>query len=86
MNLADSLTKSTYESFKTFSCFSNKKSWVVRFHEEFVSARKQQKLRKQKQLEDAKCLLPALQEWPEENPMVLEQTDFGISSLFPNRV
>ena len=47
MNLADVLTKVSYESFKTYALWNARKSWIVKFNSEFVSARKQQKLRQQ---------------------------------------
>ena len=45
LNLVDCVTKVSYESFKVYALWSSRRSWVVRFNEEFVSARKQQKLR-----------------------------------------
>ncbi|CAK9001654.1 unnamed protein product [Durusdinium trenchii] len=37
LNLADSLTKATYESFKIMALYHTKKTWAVRFNQEFVS-------------------------------------------------
>ena len=83
MNLADSLTKATYESFKVMALYHTNKSWVVRFNEEFVSARKQQKLRRAKQLEETKTFM-ALQPHPQEDLLTWEAHDFG--AIFPDRL
>ena len=47
LNLADSMTKVSYEAFKVYALYNSRKAWVVKFNSEFVSARKQQKLRQQ---------------------------------------
>ena len=85
MNLADSLTKATYESFKVMALYHTKKSWVVRFNQEFVSARKQQRLRRAKELENSKTMTPILHMWPEESLDVLEDSQFGLNESFPTR-
>ena len=85
INLADALTKHTYEAFRVFALYMSRKCWIVRFNHEFVSARKQQRLRRQQQLEDGKSLLPALAMWPEEDPMLLDSMDFGLRDAFPVR-
>ena len=67
MNLADALTKISPDAFKVIQLYLDKRTWCVRFQAEFVSARKAQKLRRQKQLEDAKIntlLGPLLEEDP----------------------
>ena len=51
LNLADALTKHSAEAWKTMVMYHAKKSWILKFNDEFVSARKQTKLRKQKQQE-----------------------------------
>ena len=63
MNLADSLTKATPDAYKVAATFLERKRWAIRFNEEFVSARKQQRLRRQQQhLEDA-SRAPLTPEW-----------------------
>ena len=47
LNIADSMTKVSYEAFKTYALWNSRKTWVIRFETEFISARKQQKLRVQ---------------------------------------
>ena len=47
INLADGLTKVTNESFKTMALYHERKAWIIRFNDEFVSARKQQRLRRE---------------------------------------
>ena len=47
-NLADSLTKHSTESQKTMMLYHQRKSWILKFNNEFISARKQQKMRRQK--------------------------------------
>ena len=47
MNLSDFMTKVAPEAFKLWALWQSRRTWIVRFNEEFVSARKQQKLRKQ---------------------------------------
>ena len=51
LNLADALTKHSAEAWKTMVMYHAKKSWILKFNDEFVSARKQTKMRKQKQQE-----------------------------------
>ena len=51
LNLADALTKHSAEAWKTMVMYHAKKSWILKFNDEFVSVRKQTKLRKQKQQE-----------------------------------
>ena len=51
LNLADPLTKHSVESWKTMQMFLARKAWVLKFNNEFVSARKAQKLKKAKQNE-----------------------------------
>lgn len=85
MNLADSLTKATYESFKVMALYHTKKSWVVRFNQEFVSARKQQRLRRAKELENSKTMTPVFRTWPEESLDALQDSLFGLEDAFPSR-
>ena len=63
MNLADSLTKATGEAFKVAALYHARKAWVVRFNQEFVSARKQQRLRKAKEQQEAASMAV----WPAED-------------------
>ena len=49
LNLSDMLTKDSLESRKVAALYLQRKTWVVRFDKDFVSARKQQKLRRQQQ-------------------------------------
>ena len=83
LNLSDSMTKNTYEAYKVMALYHSKKSWVVRFNQEFVSARKQQRLRRQAQLEDQKTIVPAMSEWPDENPALVDQ---HLLDTFPERI
>ena len=53
INLADGLTKVSTESFRTMALYHERKAWVIRFNEEFVSARKQQRLRREQQKAEA---------------------------------
>ncbi|CAE6971276.1 TY5A [Symbiodinium sp. KB8] len=55
MNLSDALTKVTAEAFKVMALYHERKSWIIRFEQEFVSARKQQRLRREKQKLEEKC-------------------------------
>lgn len=48
INLADSLTKNTAEALKTMMMYHRRKCWILKFDSEFISARKQAKLRRQK--------------------------------------
>ena len=54
MNLADALTKVAPEAFKVIQLYLEKRTWVIRFQAEFVSARKSQRLRRQKALAEQK--------------------------------
>ncbi|CAE7214275.1 TERC [Symbiodinium sp. CCMP2592] len=63
MNLADSLTKATSEAYKAAALYHARKAWIVRFNQEFVSARKQQRLRKTKQEQEAASLVM----WPSDD-------------------
>ena len=83
MNLADNLTKITYESFKTMALYHTKKTWMVRFNREFVSARKTQKLRRAKQLKETKTLF-LLQRFEHKDLPTWEEHHFGAD--FPERV
>lgn len=47
LNLSDCVTKVSYEAFRVWALFNSRKSWIVKFNDEFISARKQQKLRQQ---------------------------------------
>ena len=51
LNLADALTKIANEAYKVIQLFLEKRTWCVRFQADFVSARKTQRLRRQKQKE-----------------------------------
>ena len=51
LNLADALTKHSTEAWKTMAMYHVKKSWILKFNDEFVSARKQAKMKKQKEQE-----------------------------------
>jgi len=52
LNLADSLTKHSVESWRTMQMFLARKSWVLKFNHEFVSARKAQRLKKAKEAQE----------------------------------
>lgn len=56
VNLADALTKNTTEAYKVYQLYLDRQSWCVRFDNEFISARKQQKLRRMKAQQDSKLL------------------------------
>ena len=47
LNISDALTKVSYESFKVYALWLRRRTWVVRFDKEFISARRQQRLRMQ---------------------------------------
>eukprot|EP00435_Cladocopium_sp_Y103_P049949 s497_g15.t1 len=47
LNVSDCMTKVSYEAFKVYALWLKRKTWVVRFEDKFVSARRQQKLRQQ---------------------------------------
>lgn len=47
LNISDALTKVSYEAFKVYALWLKRRTWVVRFEKEFISARRQQKLRMQ---------------------------------------
>eukprot|EP00438_Fugacium_kawagutii_P017966 Skav210667 [mRNA] locus=C9105847:825:1346:+ [translate_table: standard] len=47
LNLNDVMTKVAVEAFRVWALYQQKKTWVIRFNEEFVAARKAQRLRKQ---------------------------------------
>ena len=64
MNLADSLTKNSVEAWKTFMLYLQRKSWVLKFNDSFISARKQQKLRRQKRQQEIGADIP--EEWLED--------------------
>ena len=52
LNLADALTKHTPEANKVMALYHSRKTWVVRFNESFVSARKAQKARRAKAMQE----------------------------------
>ena len=47
MNLSDVMTKVSVEAFRLWALWQTRKTWIVKFNDEFISARKQQRLRKQ---------------------------------------
>ena len=57
LNLADALTKVSSEAFKVMALYHERKAWIIKFNSEFVSARKQQRLRRLKQQEESKVNL-----------------------------
>ena len=63
MNLSDTLTKYNAESWKTFMMFQ-RKSWVLKVNDTFISDRKQQRMRRQKMKEEIGADLT--QEWLED--------------------
>ena len=65
MNIADAMAKVSPDAFKVYALWQQRKTWIVRFDEEFVSARKQQKLRRAK-MEENKSKESCLERWPEE--------------------
>ena len=65
VNLSDCMTKVTPEAFKTYMLWQQRKTWSIRFDDEFVSARKQQKLRRTKAEQDQVKNAP-FDPWPDE--------------------
>lgn len=65
MNISDCMTKVTTEAFKVWALWQSRKSWIVKFNDEFISARRQQKLRRQ-QGKPPHALLEPLKEKGEE--------------------
>lgn len=65
LNLADALTKHTAESMKTIMMYRRRKSWIIKFDDDFISARKQAKLRRQKNVQET-MFTNALEEWCED--------------------
>ena len=55
----DSLTKATADAYKVDATYLERKTWVVRFNHDFVSARKQQRLRRAKELQEQSSSTPA---------------------------
>lgn len=47
MNISDVMTKVSYDSFRVWALWQSRRAWIVKFNDEFISARKQQKLRQQ---------------------------------------
>ena len=75
INLADSLTKATVDAFKVAATYLERKTWVVRFNHDFVSARKQQRLRKAKELQEAaSSTTPSSPEWDQYVEELFEPT------------
>ena len=52
LNLANSLTKATSDAFREMKLYHTRKSWIIKFNSEFISARKAQRLRVQKAKEE----------------------------------
>jgi hypothetical protein len=65
INLADSLTKNTAEALKTMMMYHRRKCWILKFDSEFISARKQAKLRRQK-ADQTSIFANSLEEWCED--------------------
>ena len=59
----DSLTKATADAYKVAATDLERKTWVVRFNHDFVSARKQQRLRRAKELQEQSSSTPSSPEW-----------------------
>ena len=67
LNLADALTKATNEAFRAMALYHERKSWIIKFDQEFVSARKQQRLRREKErLENNSGIHGHAVEWEED--------------------
>ena len=47
MNLSDCMTKVSNDAFRVWALYESRKTWIIRFNEEFVAARKAQRLRRQ---------------------------------------
>ena len=65
VHLSDCMTTVTPEAFKTYMLWQQRKTWSIRFDDEFVSARKQQKLRRTKSEQDQVKNAP-FDPWPDE--------------------
>ncbi|CAK9056929.1 unnamed protein product [Durusdinium trenchii] len=70
LNLANSLTKASTDAYREMKLFHTNKSWIVKFNEEFISARKMQRLRTQKKKEEQKQGLH-FADMPEDPPEFL---------------
>jgi hypothetical protein len=55
LNLSDGLTKHSPEAYKMI-LYLQREAWVLKFNDNFVSARKQQRLRKQKDQQQMSAL------------------------------
>ena len=69
VNLADALTKVAPEAMKVMQLYLEKRAWCVRFSQEFVSARKAQKLRRKQPSSEnrlAMLMAPSILEDPFE--------------------
>jgi hypothetical protein len=65
LNLADSLTKYTTDSMRTIALYHSRKSWILKFENDFVSARKQARLRRLAAVQKAN-IANTLEEWCED--------------------
>ncbi|CAE7563794.1 TY5A [Symbiodinium sp. CCMP2592] len=57
------IQKATTDAYKVAATYLERKTWIVRFNHDFVSARKQQRLRRAKELQEAASSTPSSPEW-----------------------
>ena len=72
INLVEALTKVTADAFKVTATYLERRRWVVRFNNDFVSVRKQQNLRKTKKLQEQSSSTQSSPEWEQHDEEFLE--------------
>ena len=82
MNLADMLTKDSAESRNFSALYQARKTWIIRFDTDFVSARKQQKLRRAKLQESGANTEPDFK----DDLDAYEATWYGMNANYEDRV
>ena len=82
LNLADMLTKDSAESRKVSALYQARKTWIIRFDKDFVSARKQQKLRRAKLQESGVNTEPDFR----DDLDAYEATWYGMNANYEDRV
>jgi hypothetical protein len=82
LNLADMLTKDSAESRKVSALYQARKTWIIRFDKDFVSARKQQKLRRAKLQESCVNTEPDFR----DDLDAYEATWYGMNANYEDRV
>ena len=82
LNLADMLTKDSAESRKVAALYQARKTWIIRFDKDFVSAQKQQKLRRAKLQEQGVNTEPEFR----DDLDAYEATWYGMDSNYEDRV